>query len=198
MPNSESPVVVNPMAHEWSESTREGYAVCALCGYIENSPLKDATVDTRNCWQKKLDALQEENRSLKAKRDHVKRDIVDELDAMKARLIIEVPQQMGFWKTDCLRKQRAREEVLQHVGITPKEAEIVLWYMNAAEPVEWWKGYSGCRVCGALLGTKDMQTQDGRWVFPEKWQHYITEHNIRPTEEQFVKDAQAWAEDETT
>ena len=60
-------------------------------------------------------------------------------------------------------------------------------------------GYASCRLCGGvnprtkkfegLLGTSDMLTPDEKWVFPEKWQHYIIEYGVRPFPEKFIEDA---------
>ena len=45
-----------------------------------------------------------------------------------------------------------------------------------------WMGYSSCRICGCLNGTKCF-TLDGTWVWPEGFSHYVEEHGVRPPQE---------------
>lgn len=39
-----------------------------------------------------------------------------------------------------------------------------------------WKGYSACRICDKILGTRCLT--DGAYIWPEKLEHYIVEHDI--------------------
>lgn len=50
-----------------------------------------------------------------------------------------------------------------------------------------WMGYSRCRICGLLNGTKCV-TFDGSWVFPEGFAHYVEMHHVRPPDE-FIQHA---------
>ena len=54
-------------------------------------------------------------------------------------------------------------------------------YLETGIPAIYWKGYSACRICGKTLGTKCLT--DGTWIWPEKLEHYILEHNVRLPEE---------------
>jgi hypothetical protein len=40
-----------------------------------------------------------------------------------------------------------------------------------------WMGRASCRICGAQLGSRCL-TFDGSWVWPEKLEHYVLEHNL--------------------
>lgn len=90
--------------------------------------------------------------------------------------------------------------------MTRLELEATLAYMDSATKLVQWRGSAECRICPTMreqgvsnrrdhvgaLGSKCMLTPDEKWKFPESWQHYITVHGIRPTEEGFIKDALAW------
>jgi hypothetical protein len=106
-------------------------------------------------------------------------------------------------------KGKVRQEVLDHEGpMTDEEREAVLAYMAAATNLVQWRGSAGCRLCPSMkeqgvtnlndhvghLGSQCLITQDRKWKFPQKWEHYITEHDIRPTKAQFIEDAVAWKE----
>jgi len=108
------------------------------------------------------------------------------------------PRQMGFWKTDDPNEVLARQ-----IPMSDQELGACLRYMMFARIRQEWRGYANCRfpLCGGkngwtTLGSRDMITPDGKWVFPEKWDHYITEHGIRPDDD-FVKDALAWVDKST-
>jgi hypothetical protein len=49
---------------------------------------------------------------------------------------------------------------------------------EAAQCMDW-MGYSACRLCGQSNGASEFRA--GRWVWPEGYRHYITEHLVRPT-----------------
>ena len=40
-----------------------------------------------------------------------------------------------------------------------------------------WRGWSSCRICGARLGTQCL-TIDGTWVWPQRLEHYVMEHDL--------------------
>jgi hypothetical protein len=50
--------------------------------------------------------------------------------------------------------------------------------LKNGKPIEHWRGYSACRLCGDTLGTKDMS--DGEYVWPEKFEHYVIDHFLVP------------------
>jgi hypothetical protein len=53
-------------------------------------------------------------------------------------------------------------------------------------------GKATCRLCGEKLGSKDYYSPDGKWKFPEKFEHYLVEHDIKPYQ-QFIDDAKEWS-----
>lgn len=90
--------------------------------------------------------------------------------------------------------EAAREEVLRYVAqMHPMTRAHVLHYMASSRVWERYMGWAECRLCGAHLGSADMITPDGRWVFPEKWEHYIIAHGVAPTDPDFSVDAVAWS-----
>lgn len=54
-------------------------------------------------------------------------------------------------------------------------------YIQCCEPIEYWRGFSTCRLCGECLGTTCLS--DGTYIFPEKFEHYLLEHNVKPPQE---------------
>jgi len=74
-----------------------------------------------------------------------------------------------------------------------KEGRACISYMKAGRPFRPQKGYAHCRLCGARLGSSDMNGPDRKWTYPEKWEHYIEEHSVRPDTDEFIKDATRWS-----
>jgi len=70
-----------------------------------------------------------------------------------------------------------------------KEGRACISYMKAGLPYNPQRGYAYCRLCRARLGSSDMLGPDGKWVYPERWEHYIEKHSVKPDEEEFVRDA---------
>lgn len=101
-------------------------------------------------------------------------------------------REMGFWEADGS-KLEMEEEVRRFIGPAVQGIELILRYMNAARRGKCYLGWACCRLCGEDLGSADMVTPDGLWTFPENWQHYITVHNVRPTEPAFSMDGILWA-----
>jgi len=61
----------------------------------------------------------------------------------------------------------------------PKERARVLAYISDQRfRSTGYMGYSTCRICGKDNGTADFS--DGRYVWPEGFDHYIREHAVRP------------------
>lgn len=54
--------------------------------------------------------------------------------------------------------------------------ESVVKYLQEGKFINQYRGYSGCRLCGELLGTNERT--DGVWCWPEKIEHYL-EHDVR-------------------
>jgi hypothetical protein len=54
-------------------------------------------------------------------------------------------------------------------------------------------GYSDCRICGCLNGTKSFRLDV--WEWPEGFRHYVAEHEVRPSPE-FELFVRGWAQPE--
>jgi len=112
-----------------------------------------------------------------------------------------MPIKMLFWKTPYYPEgslslepqfQERKEEVLNAVApMNSEEKKTVLAYMAASSPYQRYRGWASCRVCGAMLGSADMETPDGKFLHPSGWEHYILEHGVRP-EEPFLIGAKEW------
>lgn len=105
-------------------------------------------------------------------------------------------------------KRMVRQELFNHQKpMDADEKAVVLAYMAAATVLQTWRGHSYCRLCPTRedlgvtnmndtpgdLGYRCMLTPDGKWKFPEKWEHYIIEHSLRPTKKAFTEGAITWA-----
>lgn len=98
---------------------------------------------------------------------------------------------LGFWasSTDPEADRYAQRDILLpwpadfvDPAWDPAERARVVQYLKAAPPVEFWRGYSHCRLgCERLDGTRDLG--DGTFVWPEGFAHYVEVHGIRPPEE---------------
>jgi hypothetical protein len=58
------------------------------------------------------------------------------------------------------------------------ELQVVAAYIAKQPAVEHWRGYSACRLCGEVLGSTCLS--DGKFIFPEKFEHYLLAHKVRP------------------
>lgn len=67
----------------------------------------------------------------------------------------------------------------------PNSAEICS-YLSRGVKAAAWMGYSYCRICGKTLGSHCLT--DGFYIWPEKLEHYVSEHNVRLPEE-FIEHA---------
>lgn len=102
-------------------------------------------------------------------------------------------RKMGFWNAlDIDVPPWTRKEVERRIGVmSQREIHACPSYMNHAKACQACMGHANCRLCDRELGCKDMLTPDEKWIFPEKWDHYITVHGVKPDEE-FIRDALEW------
>jgi hypothetical protein len=64
----------------------------------------------------------------------------------------------------------------------PAERDLVAAYLDLAPDVQYWRGYSFCRLgCGHLDGCTDKS--DGTYVWPAGFSHYVRAHNVKPPQE---------------
>lgn len=61
------------------------------------------------------------------------------------------------------------------------ERAAVVEHLKAGKICHMWLGYAWCRLCGCNLGTCCMT--DGTWQWPQKVEHYLTEHLVKPPAE---------------
>ena len=67
-----------------------------------------------------------------------------------------------------------------------REREAIALYLESGTDVEWWKGFSDCRVCHKFNGSTDKS--DGKYLWPEGFAHYVREHGVKPPQE-FIEHA---------
>ncbi len=51
--------------------------------------------------------------------------------------------------------------------------------MEARSRTTHYKGWSNCRLCGKMNGSKEYSL--GQWSWPEGLAHYLRDHGVRPT-----------------
>ena len=84
----------------------------------------------------------------------------------------------GFWKSSC-----EPDLPSPAPNDTPWEGQNV--FVQQLKHVEQnakcvrYRGFSTCRVCGCLNGTKEFSHNNWKW--PEGLMHYIVEHNVQPS-----------------
>ncbi len=65
-------------------------------------------------------------------------------------------------------------------------------HVQAAPKYLGYKGFARCRICEETLGTQCLT--DGTYVFPQKYDHYIEAHNLRPPQA-FIDHVQEYPEE---
>jgi len=68
----------------------------------------------------------------------------------------------------------------------PKQRNDVVRYLKSVPRGICYFGHSTCRFCGKDNGSADME--DGTYVWPEGFAHYLEEHHVRPPND-FVQHA---------
>lgn len=107
--------------------------------------------------------------------------------------MIELEKKIGFWKNDSNTEEGRKEVEAAQGSITDEERKAIVSYIESSKMSVGYMGWANCRVCGERLGALDMRTPDNNFVFPERYEHYITEHNVRPPED-FIKAAIVWSQ----
>lgn len=57
-----------------------------------------------------------------------------------------------------------------------EDRDIVVGYLKSGVIHQRYKGWSNCRICGAVNGTTDMT--DGVYVWPSGLYHYVEAHKV--------------------
>jgi hypothetical protein len=84
---------------------------------------------------------------------------------------------VGFWYCEEMQEGPNPLDFVDSSFDKAKRA-ILVEYLENGQDHEQWRGFSGCRICGCLNGTKDLT--DGEYVWPEGYAHYVKEHNVLP------------------
>jgi len=92
------------------------------------------------------------------------------------------PRKIGFW-SEAVTPQSCQGEMAK------EELSACLKYIRRSKESKRYRGWATCRVCGKRLGSCDLKTPDGKWVFPEDFDHYLKEHGVRPPSERFIRNA---------
>ncbi|MEK6833229.1 MAG: hypothetical protein AABY32_04225 [Nanoarchaeota archaeon] len=71
------------------------------------------------------------------------------------------------------------QEIISKNKIENKDK--IVQYLSKGSDAICWRGFAGCRICDTLLGTRCLS--DGTWIWPQRLEHYIIEHNIVLPEE---------------
>lgn len=98
-----------------------------------------------------------------------------------------IPQliKVGYWRETSLVGAILSDLPLAQDFVDPSwgsspERPVVLAYLKNGQVHERWMGWSNCRICGAVNGTKCLT--DGVFVWPEGLAHYVEAHSLRPDE----------------
>lgn len=91
-----------------------------------------------------------------------------------------VPRE-GFWYS---KEEPFFPHPVPNIGPWEGEAE----FLAALAVVEkhgrgiGYMGYSECRVCGCLNGTREYFDRQGRFMWPEGFKHYVRDHHVKPSD----------------
>ena len=104
--------------------------------------------------------------------------------------MIEKLKLLGYWNDGVFQSHYMFPQEL--VGERPSDPTLkanLAKYLSSAHKVCHYKGYSSCRICGKTLGTTDVT--DGTWIWPEKMEHYVLEHDLVNVPQEFIEHAES-------
>jgi hypothetical protein len=84
-----------------------------------------------------------------------------------------MPQIEGYWTNEVRPVPRS-----ETVG---EDFLIALRKVQSVAPKKWQKGSSYCRLCRCDNGSAEYRFKG--WIWPEGFEHYLTDHNVHPSEE---------------
>ena len=96
-------------------------------------------------------------------------------------------KQVCFWNIPNRWDEGAKEEAESRIvpgWNTTALAQACVNFIASGKPVARMKGSASCRICGEPLGSMDLERNG--YVFPQKWEHYITAHSVKPWDEEFL------------
>lgn len=102
-------------------------------------------------------------------------------------------KRVGFWSSPAQSLEGTQEVRVAAGHLTDEETTAILSFIEASKVHASYRGFAGCRVlgCREWLGTCDMVTPCGEFIFPDKYEHYLVMHGVRPPED-FIQAALAW------
>ncbi len=86
---------------------------------------------------------------------------------------VEGRRYVGYWYSDYKPDLPDPVDFMGEMG----DRELISQRLALGTRFIAWRGFAACRICGALLGTRCM-TMDGTWVWPERLEHYVLEHQL--------------------
>lgn len=90
---------------------------------------------------------------------------------------------IGYWKSKHCKEyfNYPDPSTLMNHEYNQDIKKLLIKYLKECKPCNQYRGFSGCRICGTILGTHERT--DGTYVWPDKLDHYVEEHNVMlPTE----------------
>lgn len=72
-----------------------------------------------------------------------------------------------------------------------QQRRAVLAFIKAGVKVNQTRGWANCRMCGEPLGSCDLILPGGKYLCPDKYDHYIKRHHVKPPKK-FINAAVSW------
>lgn len=94
----------------------------------------------------------------------------------------ETPKPVGFWSGGYPSSPDlpSAEDCVDPSWDPEERAEVAL-YLESAKVSRSYRGFSDCRICGKMNGSREHT--DGEWYWPSGFSHYLREHDVRPPQE---------------
>lgn len=103
----------------------------------------------------------------------------------------DVMKKIGYWKSSSYTFAGIAEVIAARGKMTREEINAVIKYIEMSKGGRRSRGCANCRACNNRLGSCDMETPDERFVFPQRYEHYILVHEVRPPQ-LFIDAAIEW------
>ena len=94
-----------------------------------------------------------------------------------AHAVQTAPKMVGYWDAPWWsRLNLPRPDRLIRVGWRFSDRENIVAYLRSGVSCNVFMGSASCRLCRQYLGSLDLT--DGEWVWPERLEHYVSEHEV--------------------
>jgi hypothetical protein len=116
-------------------------------------------------------------------------DTNNHIDEMRKELSKRLPKEYGEMYLNSFRNDppRPTSPYIHPSIIVDKQfwkcynKEMVIKYLQEGKKINYYRGFSSCRLCGEILGA--CEKTDGVWCWPDKIEHYVEKHDVKlPTE----------------